>query len=78
VIVLTQVLREIKYFVVSSLDNFISRLHGSVDWLFMDPDYGMAEYFASVDVAVMGHKTFDRSGSEKESRFSPPPTRKWN
>jgi dihydrofolate reductase len=53
-------MREIRYFVASSLDNFISRLDGSVDWLFSDQDYGMAEFFASVDVAVMGRKTFER------------------
>jgi dihydrofolate reductase len=53
-------MREIKYFVASSLDNFISRPDGSVDWLFTDQDYGMAEFFASVDVAVMGRKTFER------------------
>jgi dihydrofolate reductase len=51
-------MRQVKYFVASSLDNFISRLDGSVDWLFHDQDYGMAEFFASVDVAVMGRKTF--------------------
>jgi dihydrofolate reductase len=53
-------MRLIKYFVAASLDNFISRQDGSVDWLFHDQDYGMAEFFASVDVAVMGRKTFER------------------
>lgn len=53
-------MRLIKYFVASSLDNFISRQDGSVEWLFTDQDYGMAEFFASVDVAVMGRKTFER------------------
>src|SRR5260370_42538550 len=49
----------IKYFVANSLDGFISRQDGSVDWLFMDQDYGMTEFFGSVDVAVMGRKTHD-------------------
>jgi dihydrofolate reductase len=53
-------MRKIKYFVASSLDGFISRLDGSVDWLFMDQDYGMTEFFRSVDVAVMGRKTYDK------------------
>jgi dihydrofolate reductase len=52
--------RLIKYFVASSLDNFISRPDGGVDWLLTDQDYGMAEFFASVDVAVMGRKTFQK------------------
>jgi dihydrofolate reductase len=53
-------MRQVKYFVANSLDGFISRPDGSVDWLFTDQDYGMAEFFASVDVAVMGRKTYDK------------------
>jgi dihydrofolate reductase len=52
--------RHIKYFVANSLDGFISRRDGSVDWLFMDQDYGMTEFFRSVDVTVMGRKTYDK------------------
>jgi dihydrofolate reductase len=54
-------MRKVKYFVANSLDGFISRQDGSVDWLFMDQDYGMAEFFKSVDVAVMGRKTYDKA-----------------
>ncbi|HMD44037.1 MAG TPA: dihydrofolate reductase family protein [Candidatus Acidoferrum sp.] len=45
----------------SSLDSYISRKDGSVDWLFLDQDYGMKEFFASVDVAVMGRKTYAKA-----------------
>jgi dihydrofolate reductase len=54
-------MRLIKYFVASSLDSYISRKDGGVDWLFMDEDYGMKEFFASVDVAVMGRKTYEKA-----------------
>ena len=54
-------MRKVKYFVANSLDGFISRQNGSVDWLFMDQDYGMAEFFKSVDIAVMGRKTYDKA-----------------
>jgi dihydrofolate reductase len=54
-------MRLIKYFVASSLDSFISRKDGGVDWLFTDQDYGMKEFFASVDVAVMGRKTYQKA-----------------
>jgi dihydrofolate reductase len=54
-------MRLIKYFVASSLDSYISRKDGGVDWLFMDQDYGMKEFFASVDVAVMGRKTYQKA-----------------
>ena len=55
------VMRLVKYFVASSLDSYISRKDGSVDWLFMDQDYGMKDFFASVDVAVMGRKTYEKA-----------------
>jgi dihydrofolate reductase len=42
-----------------SLDGYIARLDGAVDFLFMPKDYSMADFFAGVDIAVMGRKTFD-------------------
>jgi dihydrofolate reductase len=42
-----------------SLDGYIARPDGSVDFLFMPKDYSMAPFFATVDVAVMGRKTLD-------------------
>ena len=54
-------MRRIKYFVASSLDSYISRKDGGVDWLFMDQDYGMKEFFSTVDVAVMSRKTYQKA-----------------
>jgi dihydrofolate reductase len=42
-----------------SLDGYIARLNGDIDFLFMPKDYSMAAFFASVDTAVMGRKTLD-------------------
>jgi len=42
-----------------SLDGYIARRNGSVDFLFMPKDYSMAEFFASIDTAIMGRKTYD-------------------
>ena len=42
-----------------SLDGYIARSDGSVDFLFMPKDYSMAPFFATVDVAIMGRKTLD-------------------
>lgn len=53
-------MRRVKYFVACSLDGFIARADGGVDWLFMDQDYGMSAFFKSVDVAVMGRRTYDK------------------
>jgi dihydrofolate reductase len=42
-----------------SVDGYIARLNGAVDFLFMPKDYSMASFFASVDTAIMGRKTLD-------------------
>ena len=52
-------MRKVKLFVANSLDNFIARPDGGVDWLFTDGDYGMRAFFKSVDTALMGRKTYD-------------------
>src|SRR5580693_904798 len=42
-----------------SLDGYIARPNGAVDFLFMPKDYSMAPFFATVDAAIMGRKTLD-------------------
>ena len=42
-----------------SLDEYIARPDGSVDFLFMPKDYSMAQFFKRVDTAVMGRKTYE-------------------
>jgi dihydrofolate reductase len=42
-----------------SLDGYIARLDGSVDFLFMPKDYSMAPFFKTIDTAVMGRKTYE-------------------
>ena len=42
-----------------SLDGYIARPDGSVDFLFMPKDYSMAEFFKTVDTSVMGRKTYE-------------------
>jgi dihydrofolate reductase len=44
-----------------SLDGYIARPDGAVDFLFMPKDYSMAAFFASIDTAIMGRKTYDVS-----------------
>jgi dihydrofolate reductase len=43
-----------------SIDGYIARPDGSVDFLFMPRDYSMAEFFAGVDTAIMGRRTYDK------------------
>lgn len=54
-------------FIATSLDGFISRPDGSIDWLEQanaaipkGEDCGFAEFFASVDALVMGRNTFEQ------------------
>ena len=42
-----------------SLDGYIARSDGSVDFLFMPKDYSMAAFFKRIDTAVMGRKTYE-------------------
>jgi dihydrofolate reductase len=41
-----------------SLDGYIARPDGAVDFLFMPKDYSMAPFFKRVDAAVMGRKSY--------------------
>lgn len=52
-------------FLACSLDGYIARADGSVDWLntatdeaSKDEDYGYANYITRIDVIVMGHNSF--------------------
>ena len=42
-----------------SLDGYIARPDGAVDFLFRPKDYSMAPFFAPVDTAIMGRKTLE-------------------
>ena len=42
-----------------SLDGYIARPDGAVDFLFMPSDFSMAPFFKTIDAAIMGRKTLD-------------------
>jgi dihydrofolate reductase len=44
-----------------SLDGYIARPDGSVDFLFMPKDYSMGPFFKTVDTCILGRKTYDDS-----------------
>src|SRR5687768_14864003 len=50
-------------YIACSLDGFIARSNGRIDWLSIvereGEDYGYADFFASVDTIVMGRKTYE-------------------
>ncbi|MFB2968701.1 dihydrofolate reductase family protein [Aerosakkonema sp. BLCC-F183] len=53
-------MRKIRLYIASSLDGYIARTSGDVDWLFTDADYGYTEFFAQVDTILMGNKTYQQ------------------
>ena len=54
---------KISVYIATSLDGFIARPDGSLDWLPTGQegqDYGYADFWASVDALVMGRGTFEK------------------
>jgi dihydrofolate reductase len=53
-------MRKIIYGVGTSLDGYIARLDGSLDFLHLRPsNYSMGPFFKTIDVGVMGRKTYE-------------------
>lgn len=50
-------------YIATSLDGFIARENGTIDWLKIaesaGEDYGYKRFFATVDAVVLGRKTYD-------------------
>jgi dihydrofolate reductase len=55
-----------------SLDGYIARRYGSVDFLFMPKDYSMAPFFKTIDTAIMGRKTYEEGLRMGGGSFSNP------
>lgn len=59
-------------FIAASLDGFIARKNGEIDWLpgsdgeAGGEDYGFNEFFASIDTLVLGRKTYELALTFKE------------
>ena len=54
------VMRKINLFIASSLDGYIARSDGSVDWLPENTASGYERFIKSIDTVVMGKKTYDQ------------------
>lgn len=56
---------KVSVYIATSLDGYIARQHGELDWLptpenNQAEDYGYSDFIKSVDVIVMGRATFDK------------------
>ncbi len=47
-------------YIASSLDGYIARENGDVDWLPKSTDSGYGDFYKSIDTVVMGKKTYDQ------------------
>lgn len=54
-------MRKVVFGVANSLDNYIARPDGSVDWLIWSDDVAafVSEFWKSVDAVVMGRRTYE-------------------
>ena len=52
--------RKIILYIATSLDGYIARKNGDVDWLFTDQDYGYQDFYKAIDTILFGSKTYDQ------------------
>jgi dihydrofolate reductase len=62
-------MRRIVYSVACSLDGYIAREDHSYDWIPQDQDYGLSEFFKTVDTVLIGRKTHDIMVSAGQPSF---------
>jgi len=53
-------MRKIILFIASSLDGYIARENGDIDWLPENTPSGYDDFIKSVDTVIMGKKTYDQ------------------
>ena len=51
-------MRKLVPYIATSLDGYIARSSGAVDWLYTDQDYGYTEFLGGIDTVLMGRKTY--------------------
>src|SRR5260370_38517070 len=65
-----QRMRKIIYGVRTSLDGYIARLDGSLDFLHLRPsNYSMGPFFKTIDVGLMGRKTYEAGVRMRGGKF---------
>ncbi|MBI4780685.1 MAG: dihydrofolate reductase [Oscillatoriophycideae cyanobacterium NC_groundwater_1537_Pr4_S-0.65um_50_18] len=53
-------MRKVVLFIASSLDGYIARPSGEIDWLFTDQDYGYTPFLESIDTVLVGRTTYEQ------------------
>jgi dihydrofolate reductase len=63
-------MRKIQLFIATSLDGYIARPDGGIDWLFHDGDYGYRKFYAGIDTVVMGRKSWELARTLEQTPFA--------
>ncbi len=53
-------MRKIILFIASSLDGYIAKNDGNVDWLPVSGPSGYDDFYKSIDTVIMGKTTYDQ------------------
>lgn len=53
-------MRKIKLFIASSLDGYIAKEDGDINWLPQSANSGYDEFYKTVDTIIMGRKTYEQ------------------
>lgn len=53
--------RKVILYIATSLDGYIARENGDIDWLFTDQDYGYTDFLKSVDTVILGNRTYKQA-----------------
>ncbi len=51
-------MRKVHLYITSSIDGYIARENGSVDWLFEEGEYGYENFVSKIDTVIMGGETY--------------------
>lgn len=63
-------MRQVILFIATSLDGYIARTDGGIDWLLRDQNYGYPAFYGGVDTVVMGRKTYEQALTFGEFPYS--------
>lgn len=68
-------MRKITFGCANSLDNYIARKNGDVDWLMWSDDAAqiMKDYWKNIDTILMGRKTYDFAVESSKGEKNPYP-----
>jgi dihydrofolate reductase len=47
-------------YIATSLDGYIAKEDGNIDWLFHDEDYGYSKFLSTIDTIIFGRKTYEQ------------------